>query len=86
MRDNQALPFKAGLSQPVTCPEVKTLKGFYQIAIAPRWNGQDELQLAPILIGDVCQVVDICAKLLLALLRSDDLATVTAYAAATGDW
>ena len=29
---------------------------------------------------------DLCAKLLLALLRSDDLATVTAYAAATGDW
>ena len=29
---------------------------------------------------------DRCAKLLLALLRSHDLATVTAYAAATGDW
>ena len=29
---------------------------------------------------------DDCAKLLLALLRSDVLATLTAYAAATGDW
>ena len=29
---------------------------------------------------------DDCAKLLLALVRSDVLATVTAYAAATGDW
>ena len=29
---------------------------------------------------------DRCAKLLLALFRSDALATVTAYAAAAGDW
>jgi hypothetical protein len=29
---------------------------------------------------------DRCAKLLLALFRSDVLATVTAYAAAAGDW
>jgi hypothetical protein len=29
---------------------------------------------------------DLCAKLLLALFRSDALATVTAYATAVGDW
>jgi hypothetical protein len=52
MRDNQAVVLKAGLSQSVTC-EVKTSKGFHRIAIAPRWDFQDERQLAPAVIGDV---------------------------------
>lgn len=36
--------------------------------------------------GSSNPVYDRCAKLLLALFRCDLLATVTAYAAAAGDW